>query len=345
MAWYADDMYQSLFAQLIGAGDVPLLQTISPCKSDDPVCNCPRQLSGRSDVLMFELLLSENLTLSNQQVDAILSLSESIPESDVIFLSASSSNHYDEMQAMFHNLHTVVSPLMPDMRVVFFDIGLTETQRIQTEKYCRCHVIRFPFEKFRPLLEDRFCYFWKPLIIRALIGKVRKGLVYQDSSVRWTSHIKPLLERGAAFGLQYHVSDVPPNVSVDRLKQMSNFFGEELCAFRHFPELDGSNGIFGNLPFVIRALIEPWAKCALDAACMCPDQPEAAGSLGDQLSDGHRSHGFDRATLKIVAAKLFDNALRRVITLDNKAIDTVRRGLAMPDYFNSIVNKSAGHEK
>ena len=79
------------------------------------------------------LVENPKLELSPEQRGAILSMSEGIPETDIIIVSASSSNHYDEMQAMFHGLHTVVYPVMAEQRrnfsVVLFDLGLTRDER------------------------------------------------------------------------------------------------------------------------------------------------------------------------------------------------------------------------
>ncbi|KAK6976515.1 hypothetical protein BgiMline_022948 [Biomphalaria glabrata] len=67
------------------------------------------------------MVMSPNLSLTTDQRELI--------QSDVIILSASSENHYAEMQAMFQNLHTVVYPNMANFTMVLFDIGLTKKQR------------------------------------------------------------------------------------------------------------------------------------------------------------------------------------------------------------------------
>ena len=78
---------------------------------------------------MRELLTLPQIQLSSRQLDTILKLSESIPERDLIIASAISSNHFDEMQAMFKNLHEIVYPKIKNYQVVLFDLGLTEKHR------------------------------------------------------------------------------------------------------------------------------------------------------------------------------------------------------------------------
>lgn len=78
---------------------------------------------------VHDVLSSANLSLSSQELQDILSIGDSIPQDDVIILSAASSNHFDEMEGMFFNLHKHVFPVVKQLTVVLFDIGLTDIER------------------------------------------------------------------------------------------------------------------------------------------------------------------------------------------------------------------------
>ncbi|KAK6976517.1 hypothetical protein BgiMline_022950, partial [Biomphalaria glabrata] len=91
--------------------------------------SCPRGINPDPGARVKKMVLSPKFSLSTDQRVMILTMGKTIPESDVIILSASSENHYDEMQAMFQNLHTVVYPNMTNFTMVLFDIGLTKEQR------------------------------------------------------------------------------------------------------------------------------------------------------------------------------------------------------------------------
>ncbi|CAL1537089.1 unnamed protein product [Lymnaea stagnalis] len=316
--------------------DSPVANFSQTCGKEASACtrDCIRPLSNNTEKRLNDVITSPNLTLSKQQRDAILSLSESIPESDVIFLSASSSNHYDEMQAMFHNLHTVVFPLIPNITVVLFDIGLTEDQRRKTELHCRCHVVRFPAEKFPPHMKTNICYSWKPVIVRATMDKVRQILVYQDASIRWDQQLLAVINRTRTFGLQFHRNDYLSRISLHTLKQTFNYFGEEPCAFSPFPELEANNGIYKKDPFVIRGLLEPWARCALEASCMCPVDPGSVLSCNKPVAE-HRCHRFDQSALGMITAKLFNKDINRIFAPSYKYLD-IRRDHRMANYFNSL---------
>ncbi|CAL1548777.1 unnamed protein product, partial [Lymnaea stagnalis] len=128
-----------------------------------------------------------------------------------------------------------------------------------TEKFCRCRLVRFPVEKFPPHMKENICYSWKPVIIRATIEKARQILVYQDASIRWTSDIVKVLNRTRTFGLQYHRDDFFSRISLHTMREMFDYFGESPCAFSPFPEIGANNGMYKNDPFVIHAVLEPWA--------------------------------------------------------------------------------------
>ncbi|CAL1543070.1 unnamed protein product [Lymnaea stagnalis] len=296
--------------------------------------NCSRPLVDDPKERLMDILNSPNLTLSDQQRDLILTMGQAIPESDVIFLSASSSNHYNEMQAMFHNLHTVVLPLLPNITIVLFDIGLSEQERKMTEKHCRCHVIRFPAEKFPPHLKDNVCYSWKPLIVRAAMEKTRHMLVYQDASIRWSKQIPTVLDRAERIGIQYVRSDGLSRISLHTMRETFDYFGELPCAFAPFPELEGNNAMYRRDPFIVRAMLEPWARCALEASCMCPVSPQKVLDCRKPIAD-HRCHRFDQSAIGMISAKLFNKDIHRILAPDYKFID-IHRGHTMANYFKSL---------
>lgn len=316
--------------------DSPVTKFEQKCENIATACtrNCTRPLSNDPLERLNDVITSPKLTLSQQQRDAILSLAESIPESDVIFLSASSSNHYNEMQAMFHNLHTVVYPLMPNVTVVLFDIGLTAEERKKTEQHCRCHVVRFPAEKFPPHMKDNHCYSWKPVIVRATMEKARQILVYQDASIRWDQQMLTVMNRTRKFGLQFHRNDYLSRISLHTLKQTFDYFGEEPCAFSPFPELEANNGLYRRDGFIVRALLEPWARCALEAGCMCPVAPNSVLSCSKPVAE-HRCHRFDQSVLGMITAKLFNKDMHRVFAPASSYLD-IRRDHTMANYFNSL---------
>ncbi|KAK6192284.1 hypothetical protein SNE40_003779 [Patella caerulea] len=62
-----------------------------------------------------------------------------IPDIPVIVAGAS-SNHYKEMQAMMHNIDTVIRPVYPHIKVILYDIGFTERERQAVSESTTIHI-------------------------------------------------------------------------------------------------------------------------------------------------------------------------------------------------------------
>ncbi|XP_046380009.2 uncharacterized protein LOC124151536 [Haliotis rufescens] len=103
----------------------------------------------------------------------------------LLFITAASSNHYLEFQAMLKNFHETVAPNFSNYSLIFYDLGLTLQERAEVKKYCNCEVKTFPVLKMEYWMQKLTCYTWKPLIVQANI-KAADILVWMDASVRLT---------------------------------------------------------------------------------------------------------------------------------------------------------------
>ncbi|GFS03070.1 hypothetical protein ElyMa_001140100 [Elysia marginata] len=272
----------------------------TPCQ---PVVPCKRPLETRSPrERVRELITSSQYQPSVDQLATVLSLTEHIPENEVIVASSCSSNHFNELQAMFKNLHRTVFPKLNNFTMVLYDLGLTPQQRKVTEATCNCTVVTFPFKKFSAHVSDLGCYAWKPIVMRASIARARKLLVYQDSSIRWNTTFQRTWDRAMMYGQQavlVHGVSFPGNT----LKQMFDYMNEEVCPFRVFEELQGGIQMISNDSLVTQAVLHPWLKCALEKTCMCPDtQQQIAFCFSNNL---HRCHRFDQSAFNLIMAKLY----------------------------------------
>ncbi|KAK3764933.1 hypothetical protein RRG08_045736 [Elysia crispata] len=290
------------------------------------------------------LVESPRLRLSSEQRGAILSMSASIPETDIIIVSASSANHYDEMQAMFHGLHTVVYPVMEQQKrnfsVVLFDLGLTPEQRQMTEAKCRCQVVSFPKNIFPHHVKDNHCYSWKPLIIRAVVERAKKYAVWQDSSIRWTKKFLKIFDNVPVFGHQIVRYTNSSRVTANTLKAMFDYMQEDVCPFFPYPEVQASVQLHNNDPLVVNAILEPWCRCALEKDCMCPVSPPTKALPCSKTKTLHRCHRYDQSALTIVLAKLYASDMYKVMAPENNFnkpnIVSISRGHSMPKYLSSL---------
>ncbi|KAK3777016.1 hypothetical protein RRG08_008871 [Elysia crispata] len=305
------------------------INSTAPCKSRTP---CARPWESRThEQRVRELLTMPGLQLSSAQLNSILKLSEKIPEKDLIIASAISGNHYDEMQSMFQNLHETVYPRIKNFQMVLFDLGLSPTQKNITQKNCRCQIIKFNFDLFPPHVSDIRCYSWKPLIFRAVMAKARKLFVYQDSSIRWSTEFPQTFERALKYGQQTFAPLYGDNVPSNSLKQTLDYLNEDVCAMRQFVEMQAGIQMNRHDNLVIEALLNPWARCALEDSCICPIKPSAVISCkGNKL---HRCHRFDQSVFNTLMAKLYGSERYKMSVPSNLLSFKVMRGDRNKAYF------------
>ncbi|XP_055896654.1 uncharacterized protein LOC106069819 isoform X3 [Biomphalaria glabrata] len=298
---------------------------------------CSKSISQSPEERIRDLL-SPKLTLNDQDRQLISYLAYLIPENDVIFATGTSSSHYDETQAMVHSLHTVVYPRVQNMSFVLLDLGLTPEQRQKTEKSCRCQVISFPFGKVPSYFRELSFCAWKPVLIMACMMKARKSVVYQDASIYWKDTIVDFLDRGDKLGLQIWGGKDMHNIPVTTLKGTFDFFGEEPCAYLNYTSLQAGINVFKQTPFVVRTILEPWAKCALEPDCICPGCTKNHLNCFKPKKEIHICHRFDQSVLSIITTKLFSYERYRFHMPESDLNDgryvNINRGQKKPNYFN-----------
>lgn len=92
--------------------------------------SCPRNFSASTKVRIRELM-SPPFQLTSKQHRAIAAIADGVPERKFLFVTAASSNHYKEFQALVYNLKNFVfNHLHPSSYAfIYFDIGLSTGQR------------------------------------------------------------------------------------------------------------------------------------------------------------------------------------------------------------------------
>ncbi|CAG5116263.1 unnamed protein product, partial [Candidula unifasciata] len=280
-------------------------------------------------------LFSTKTALTKVQDDLLRSVGAQIPENDVILLTAVSSNHYDEMQAMLHSLHSVVFPELmktENFSLVLWDIGLTSDQRQKTEKCCRCQVVSFPFEKFPKRMRDLRCYMWKPLVIRMTQLRARKYAVWQDASIRYIRFPGPVFEKGRLHGLQLMRQKAGVSTPHRTLPETFAYLGQKACSFYQYPEIASGFGVYKHNAFVLTAVTNPWARCGFEEECMCPKP-----SMASYRCVYGPCHRFDQSALTIITATLYSSEMYRILLFetDLRQFFWVGRNDKEMNYFNS----------
>lgn len=319
--------------------------------------NCQHPLSYSSRETVERLTQSAELTLTDEQRAAVAALGKDIPDSDLIIASAVSSNHFDEMQGMFESLHTKVYPLLArriaetqkdsnllqqqnkvplqSFTVALFDIGLTEAERVRTEKNCRCKVVKFRKELFPAFVAENNCYSWKPLIMLAASQHAQKVIVWQDSSVRWFDSFLDNLDRTYNAGHQVLRYINSHRIPANTLKETFDYIHEDACGYLPYPEVQGNLHMHRADKFNQQVLFTPWARCALEKQCMCPRPPPSV--LACSSGTLHRCHRFDQSAMGILLSRIYQNDLYKFMfqefEFEREKGFRVNRGSVNRNYF------------
>ena len=273
--------------------------------------------------------LLRSLQLDESGIDR-LSRTKVFTQSLPVLVTAASENHFREAQAFFENIHSRLLPKYPDLKIIFYDLGLHEQSLHLLRKHCKCEVRNFSFEEYPYHVRWLFMYTWKPILIQDVL-KEYSSIMWVDASVRF---LYPDLE-----SFYFNQNDVgiklyPGGGSIARRTQLETFeyLGEKPCMF-DVPELEATVIMLKRSRFALKYIMRPWVSCALSSGCMiqpcsliriwCPSGNHDMGCC----------HRFDQSVLGIILTRLFHYE-RNMLFVKTDDIQ-VQRG-HRSDYFYSL---------
>ncbi|KAK7483740.1 hypothetical protein BaRGS_00025061 [Batillaria attramentaria] len=292
-----------------------------------PQASCPH-FDPSPAVRLRQILATTNKTSFEPYARAMAASVEGLASSKYVFVSAVSSNHYNELQALVENVQKHVFPRLKNFTFVIFDIGLTPNEHQQMQQLCQCSIVHFPFARLPDFVKQLYCYTWKPPIIQALIVK-SEFLIWMDASIRWSKDapLRDLFSRAAQQGLQLGLNPLGSSIAIRTSNLTFTFYGDQPCQYDPHGEVTGGFGVYHNEPFVRVAILEPWVTCAFDRGCMCV--PRFAEMLNCRLAPPRPyglCHRFDQSSLGIIVSKLFKERTTSLLQLPgHRAVKVARR--------------------
>ncbi|XP_067659238.1 uncharacterized protein [Haliotis asinina] len=219
----------------------------------------------------------------------------------ILFLTGASSNHFMESQAMLKNFHETIPAVFSNYSLRYYDLGLTQAERAQVEKHCKCEVKIFPVQQLDDWMRRLECYIWKPIIIQANI-KSADIVVWMDTSIRLPKEgLKEGVMNVPLQGLSIGGGGGRTPTFIDT--RMINYFNTTACMYAPFTMVEANFMMFHNEEFVRDAIIAPWMACAVNRNCMCPD----GSILYCNYSQNKYGicHRYDQAAISLIAMQLF----------------------------------------
>ncbi|XP_060075562.1 uncharacterized protein LOC132555229 [Ylistrum balloti] len=199
----------------------------------------------------------QRLSLDQNGIDR-LSKAVLNPAKYPIFVTAASSNHYGESIAMINNYHKLLN-VHPELKMIYFDIGLSAEQHKKMKLYCKCEMRSFDFDLYPKHTKEKMGYTWKPIIVQTVL-KDHDFVFWMDASVRFNGRPLDELRRLARErGLQF----IPGSGAVmQRTSKLTfDFFKEKPCVF-NFPETTATTFVISRNRFTLEYFMKPWVSCA-----------------------------------------------------------------------------------
>ncbi|KAL9952411.1 hypothetical protein ACROYT_G039661 [Oculina patagonica] len=109
----------------------------------------------------------------------------------VVPVTAASSNHFNE--SLIH-IKTTIPRFFPDVKLVFFDLGL-ENQQVEILKNMNFVDYRkFDFARFPRHVVELYTYAWKVLIIQEMLAEFG-AIMWLDASIQLVKDYRPAIEQ------------------------------------------------------------------------------------------------------------------------------------------------------
>ncbi|XP_076434918.1 uncharacterized protein LOC143274848 [Babylonia areolata] len=273
----------------------------------------------------LQQVLSVRAPIPARYLEALASAARPVTPHKYIFVTGTSSNHYQEMQALLNSSFESLFPRMKGENYTFvvYNLGLTTEQRKKTEKHCRCTLIDFPFSGLPEFVKFLNCYVWKPLIIASLLEKA-EYLVWMDASIRWkkSTPLAEMFSRAKSIGYQTRHNTGP--IAVRSQASMAQFFGDHLCQYSPFTEMETGLGFYYNDRFMREAILKPWLSCAFNTDCMCiKDSARLRNCRRRGKTRYGVCHRFEQSSIGMIFSKLFLDK-RPMLYLRHNAVRVAR---------------------
>ncbi|XP_060584682.1 uncharacterized protein LOC132740733 [Ruditapes philippinarum] len=225
-----------------------------------------------------------------------------------VFITAMDFRYYPFSQGMFFSLHSILNAEKNKgkSRLIVYDLGLSKRQLRVLRKKCQCEIRRFPFEEFPPHVRKLKTYAFKPIIIQMAL--LEFGFVWWiDISVKLLRvNLDNAINYARKNSMLFFVERKnPKKVSIAKQTDIRtfNYLAEDVCKYRPFGEVWATTVLF-YYDHVTKVVVNAWASCALNEACIAPVGEDKLKCDFLDLSDG-RCHRFDQSVLGIIVRRLY----------------------------------------
>ena len=234
-----------------------------------------------------------------------MSIDPNVPLFDIVApVTGASSNHYEEFKGNIEHF----SEHFPGTKVIFYDLGLDDSQVSKVKTLSFVVYRKFNFDAYPPHVRNLHNYAWKLLIIQEVLAEF-DGVMWFDTSVKFGRNGTHILERMARFktGILFYVGTTGHSILAATSPGMLKYFPlKKSDAVKDM--LYASAMIILNTPDVQKHIMKWASVCALKKECIAPpgsrNHCDRSVYRRNKYADCHR---FDQSLVNILAAHFYNN--------------------------------------
>lgn len=228
-----------------------------------------------------------------------------------VVVTATSANHISLATALIERM---ASSMTPKLKVIVYDVGMTEDQRKKICSDGKCEVKQFPFDAYPDFLEDYLpsCA-WKPVVIQMALQEFG-FVIWMDSAVyvpdgNLQAGIDIARREGIAAGHKM-VANPDINLAYETDARTFTALGEEPCAFKNTFRFNAALIFIKRTAFTYKYVMRPWVSCSLTKNCISADNKfYSKCAYADRVGFCHR---FDQSVLSIILNRLFHSNTHKI---------------------------------
>ena len=232
----------------------------------------------------------------------------------VVPVSAASSNHFRELMRVVDHF----PKHLPGVKLVCYDIGLSEPEIDTLKKLAHVIYRKFEFEKYPPHIKNLGNYAWKLLLMGELLSEF-DGVLGIDSSIRIYGYFVHILERMVRFhsgGLFFLKIEGGHSIAMATHPGMIEYFPMTPKEGLTENMLPGGTILLFNTEDIQEHVMKWAAVCALVQDCIAPpgSKRNCPGNRFWQTPGGEKyggCHRYDQALLSLLVTNLYNNARER----------------------------------
>ena len=193
-----------------------------------------------------------------------------------VVLTATSLSHWLESLDAIAS----VQNLMPDMKIVMMDIGMSAEQAEQLQQLHNVEVRKFPFDSFPPHVKRLKVFAWKLLSIQMMLSEF-EVVFYMDASIR--------LRRPLVDILIPSVQNFPIKVNMNgkydgayTREETYKYLGVTRKQVSKRCQKEGGLQMYRNCSFLHERILSALVDCALHEECIAPSGASPSGCNMDK---------------------------------------------------------------